>query len=542
MSKFSIGVDFGTLSARAVLLCTENGKELSSSEFVYPHAVMDKTLPDGTPLEKLSAYQHPQDYLDALSFTVSDVLKKAEIKPEEVVGIGIDFTSCTVLPVDEYGTPLCFYDEFKSEPHAYVKLWKHHSAQKEADEITEKAIKNKEEWLASYGGKVSSEWLFPKILETLRKAPEVYKNAARFVEAGDWLTSQLTGSDVLSSCMAGYKGMWNKKTGYPSKDFLKTITPEFENIIGAKISENVKPTGTKAGEVSAYGSELTGLNQGTAVSVPIIDAHAALPSAGISRGGQLMLIIGTSSCHIIMDEEEKNISGICGMVRDGVLPSLVAYEAGQAAVGDIFDWFIKNNVPYSYVVEAEKQNKDIYEFLTEKAKNLKAGESDLIALDWWNGNRTPYANYDLKGAIFGYTLKTKPEEIYKALIEATAFGTKAIIDLYENNGIVINEIYATGGISQKNEFLMQIYADVLGRSIKVPFIKQAGATGCAIFASFAGGAYPSVKEAILNMVNSEEKTYIPDSNNTFKYNELYKKYLSLSEYFANQNKSYKKDI
>lgn len=452
MKKYSIGIDYGTLSARAILVDVENGKEKASAEFVYPHAVMDKTLEDGTIVENKSAFQNPQDYLDALAYTISAVLKESDVKIEDVVGIGVDFTSCTVLPVDEKGVPLCFYDEFKSEPHAYVKLWKHHSAQKEADEITKKAIGNHEKWLDSYGGRVSSEWLFPKILETLRKAPEVYEKAFRFVEAGDWITWMLTGENVCSSCMAGYKGMWNKNTGYPSKDFFKMIAPEFENIVGEKLSTNIKATGTKAGEINEFASKLTGLNVGTAVAVPIIDAHSALPAAGIAESGKLMLIIGTSTCHIVMDKEEKPVFGICGMVKDGIIPGLVAYEAGQAAVGDIFDWFIKNNVPYSYVEDAKNENKSIFAYLTEKAERLEVGESGLVALDWWNGNRTPYADFDLKGAIIGYTLQTKPEEIYRALIEATAFGTKSIVDLYEDNGVEINEIYATGGISQKNAF------------------------------------------------------------------------------------------
>ncbi len=536
MSKYSIGIDYGTLSARAVLATVDGGKEIAGAEFVYPHAVMDKTLPDGTALENNSAFQHPQDYLDALKHTVSTVLRESGVCVDDIVGIGVDFTSCTVLPVDEKGTPLCFYDEFKSEPHAYAKLWKHHSAQTEADEITEKAIEFGEKWIHTYGGKVSSEWLFPKILETLRKAPAVYEKAYRFVEAGDYITWMLTGENVGSSCMAGYKGMWNKANGFPSKEFLKTLAPEFETVVGTKISENIKPTGTKAGEITAAGSELTGLKPGTAVAVPIIDAHASLPAAGIAEGGKMMLILGTSACHIMMSEDEKNVPGICGTVRDGIIPGLVAYEAGQNATGDIFDWFVKNNVPQSYAEAAEKENKNIFAFLTEKAEKLEVGESGLIAIDWWNGNRTPYSDSALTGAIMGYTLKTRPEEIYRALIESTAFGTKAILDLYTDNGVEIKEIYATGGISQKNSFLMQIYADVIGKEIKVPDIKQAGAIGSAIFGAFAGGAYSTVKDAVAGMVNLREKTYSPNLENTKKYKPIYEEYRALSEFFAKRKK------
>ena len=530
--KYVIGIDYGTLSARAILVSAEDGKELAESVSVYPHAVMDETLPDGTPLEKNSAFQHPQDYLDALKNTVSEVLAKSGALADDVAGIGIDFTSCTMLPVDASGTPLCFYDEFKSEPHAYVKLWKHHSAQPEADEITKKAIENGEKWLDIYGGKVSSEWLFPKIYETLNKAPNVYDRADRFIEAGDWLTLMLTDGDVLSSCMAGYKGMWNKNDGYPSPEFLEKISPKLKNIVGTKIGTNVKPTGTKAGEISKKGASLTGLKEGTTVAVPIIDAHAALPAAGIAEGGKLMLIIGTSTCHILMDEKEKNVKGICGMVKDGIIPGLYAYEAGQAAVGDIFEWYVKNNAPYSYAIEAEKENKNIYTYLTEKAEKKEIGESGLVALDWWNGNRTPFADYDLKGAIFGYTLNTKAEDVFRALLESTAFGTKAIVDLYEENGIEIDEIYATGGISQKNKFMMQMYADVLGKPVIVPDISQAGAMGSAIFAAFASGCYDDVKSAVENMVRLTKTTYAPNDERHEKYGELYKKYKKLVELFG----------
>jgi len=530
--KYVIGIDYGTLSARAIIADAETGKELAEAVLAYPHAVMDETLPDGTALEKNSAFQHPQDYIDALSFTVSEVIKKSGVNPDDIAGVGIDFTSCTMLPIDEDGTPLCFYDEFKSEPHAYVKLWKHHSAQAEADEITRLAVENGEKWLDIYGGKVSSEWLFPKIYETLNKAPKVYDRAHRFIEAGDWLTMVLTGSDVLSSCMAGYKGMWNKAGGYPSEEFLEKISPKLKNIVGTKIGTNVKPTGTKAGEVNEAGARLTGLKEGTAVAVPIIDAHAALPAAGIADGGKLMLIIGTSTCHILMDKNERNVKGICGMVKDGIIPGYYAYESGQAAVGDIFEWYVKNNAPYKYVTDAESKGKDIYTYLTEKAEKSGVGESGLIALDWWNGNRTPFADYDLKGAIFGYTMTTKPEDIFRALLESTAFGTRAIVELYEENGIEIDELYATGGISQKNKFMMQMYADVLNKPVIVPSLKQAGAMGSAVFASFAGGVYDDVKDAVEAMVHLEKTIYMPNDENHKKYTEVYKKYKELVNLFG----------
>ena len=532
MTKYAIGVDFGTLSARALLVDLSNGNEVSESEFTYPHAVMTEEDFNGISLLKTDAFQHPQDYLDAFRAVVRGVVENAKITASDVIGVGIDFTSCTVLPVKKDGTPLCFLDKFKNNPQAYVKLWKHHSAEPEAESITKLATEKGEKWLKGYGGKVSSEWMFSKFLETLHKSPEVFNECDRFLEAADWLTWQLTGVETHSSCMAGYKGLWNKETGYPSNEFWKNFDPKFGDIIGRKISENVIPTGTKAGEIDERGAELCGLAVGTAVAVPIIDAHAALPAAGIVDSGKLMIIAGTSSCHIVMSEEKKDVRGICGSVTDGIIPGLVAYEAGQACVGDSFDWFVKNCVPAKYSDDAKRVGKSIFEYLTEKAENLKVGESGLLALDWWNGNRTPYADYDLTGMILGLNLQTKPEEIYRAIIESTAFGTRAIIDLYEKSGVAVSEVYVAGGISHKNEFMMQLYADVLGREIKIAKSTQAGAKGSAIFASVAGGYFPTAKDAASVIADECDKIYYPCHENTEKYEKLYNEYIKLSDFFA----------
>ena len=536
MPKYSIGIDFGTLSARAILVDMSNGKICAEAEYSYPHGVMDKALPDGTLLERNSAYQHPKDYLDAAENTIKNVVKDSGVCTDDILGLGIDFTACTVLPIDESGTPLCFYEEFKSEPHAYVKLWKHHSAQTEADYITRIAEENKQEWLKLYGGKVSSEWLFPKMLETLNKAPKVFESTTRFIEAADWVVLMLTGKEIHSSCMAGYKGMWNAKDGYPSAKFLEKVNPRFKNIIGTKVSEKVLPTGSKAGEINENGHKLVGLNVGTTVAVPIIDAHSALPAAGIVSDSKLMAIIGTSTCHIVMSDETKTVSGICGMVQDGIIPGYVAYEAGQAAVGDIFAWFTENCVPCNYADEAKKTNLSLFDYLTKKAERLPIGANGIIALDWWNGNRTPYADYDLSGMICGLTLRTKPEEIYRALIESTAFGTKRILDLYINSGVNVNEIYASGGIAQKNTFLMQVYADVCGMKIKVPTGRQAGAKGGAILAACACGHYSTFGEAADAMADKNFVEYIPNLENAEIYNKIYAEYCELSEYFAKRKR------
>lgn len=534
--KYTIGVDFGTLSVRAVLLDTENGNEVSGAEYVYPHGVMSDTLCDGTPLWEDCALQHPEDYIHGISHTVKAVVSEAKIAPDQVVGIGIDFTACTVLPVDENLVPLCFDKKFEHVPYSYAKLWKHHAASRQAERITELARHENAEWLAGFGGTVSSEWMLPKILETLETAPEVYDAAEYFVEAGDFITWLLTGKRVRSTCMAGFKGLWRDGIGYLDKDFLKKNHPKLENIYDTKLSGEVLPSATLAGVLTPEGADLLGLCVGTTVSVPVIDAHAALPSAGIADDGKLMLIIGTSCCHIVMDKADYNIPGLFGKVGNGLVPGYVIYEGGQGCVGDLFDWFIKNCVPAKYVDEAKESGVSVFDLLESKARKIEAGENKVFALDWWNGNRTPYNDSSLSGSVFGLTLATKPEEIYRALIESVAFGTKAIVDLFEDGGINVSECFAGGGIAVKNKLLMQIFADVTGKTIRVTDCAQAGAVGSAIFAAYAAGVCDTMEAAVKKLSKPCAVTYMPECKNTEKYAAAYERYKRFSELFAKKIK------
>ena len=535
MKKYVMGIDFGTLSARCILVDTENGKETAESVMNYPHAVMDEHLPSGENLPPNYALQHPKDYLDALSFTAREAVKKAGITADEVVGIGIDFTACTLLPIDENGTPLCMKEEYENEKHAYVKLWKHHAAQDEADEITALAEKRGEAWLSNYGGRISSEWMLPKILEVLRENPEIYSKTHRFTEAADWLSLMLTGKETHSAAFAGYKSMWNAKSGYPSNDYYKELDPRLDGIVGTKISTNILTVNETAGVLNAQGANITGLKEGTPVALPMLDAHAAMPALNIVDSGNLMLIIGTSSCQILNSDEEKEIEGICGFVKDGVIPGLTTYEAGQAGVGDIFDWFVKTSIPEKYENEAREKGIGIHKLLRNKAKKLRPGESGLIALDWLNGNRNILGDANLSGMILGATLQTKPEEIYRALIEATAYGLKIIVNQYEKYGIEIKSIVAAGGIAQKDEMLMQIYSDVLDREIAVAGTSQAGALGSAIYAAVASGVYKTVKEAATKLSKPNSKVYKPIPENTEIYNIIYNEYKTLHDYFGKEN-------
>lgn len=535
--KYTIGVDYGTQSGRAVLVEVATGKEIATAVKPYPHLVMDEYLPyKKIKLEQDWALQHPQDYLDVLSETIPLVLKNSGIKPDDVIGIGIDFTACTVLPTDGNGIPLCFYDEYKGNPHTYVKLWKHHAAQDEANKINKIAVERGEEWLKLYGGKISSEWLVPKVWQILDEAPDIYEKAHRFMEAADWVIMQLTGKEARNSCTAGYKALWHKQNGYPSKDFFKALDPRLESLVDEKLSRDIYPIGAKAGEINVKAAELTGLKVGTAVAVANVDAHVSIPAVGITEEGKMLMIMGTSTCHMLLDKEEKVVPGICGVVEDGILPGYFGYEAGQCCVGDHFEWFIENSVPARYEKEAEERGVNLHTLLAEKAEKLAVGESGLIALDWWNGNRSVLVDGDLSGLVVGYTLLTKPEEMYRALIEATAYGTRVIIDAFEESGIPIKELYAAGGIAEKNKFMMQIYADVTNRKISISASSQTPALGSAMFGALAAGkengGYDSIVEAAKYMSMIKEEYFKPIPENVEVYNKLFAEYKLLHNYFG----------
>jgi len=533
MKQYTIGIDFGTLSGRAVLLDCASGNVMASSVYVYPHGVMSEALPDATGLPIHMALQHPSDYLDVLKRTIPDVCRAAGVSPDEVVGLGIDFTGCTMLPVDDKNAPLCWNPQYEGEPHAYVKLWKDHSAQTEADKITRLAEQTHQPWLEMYGGKVSSEWMIPKILKICKEAPELYHETARFMEAGDWLYKVLTGSEIYSVSFAGYKACWNEENGFPSSDFFATLHPDMRDLIGIKLSTSVVPIDHKDGMLSPDGARLTGLREGIAVAAPILDAHASMPALGIVDEGALMLILGTSSVHLAHSRKKiEDIRGICGYVPNAVIPSLYTYEAGQACCGDHFDWFVKNSVPMAYAREAEQKGMGIHRFLREKAKALKPGESGLLALDWFNGNRSVLSDGELKGMILGMTLRTKPEEIYRALIEATAYGTRMILETFENSELKIERIIASGGIAEKDEMMMQIYADVIRRPITVSDAKFSASCGSAMYAAVAAGLFPTIADASEHLSVRTGKTYYPIEENVWIYDRLYEEYKILHDYFG----------
>ncbi|MBR5752668.1 MAG: ribulokinase [Clostridia bacterium] len=533
MAKYVIGIDYGTLSARALVCEVGTGRELGEGVFEYPHAVMDEHLPDGTPLPPDWALEHPQDYLDALYSAIPEALKNAGVDKDDVIGLGIDFTACTLMPIDKNGDPLS--DKYPSRPHAYVKLWKHHAAQEQANRLNRIAEERGEKWLKRYGGKISSEWMFPKLMQTAEEDPELFKETDRFMEAGDWVILRMTGQETRSSCMAGYKAIWSKREGYPSKEFLKQLNPLLENVVEEKLGK-VTSIGSKAGELTEEMAAKLGLNPGTAVAVCNVDAHVSLPPAGLTQKGSMLMVMGTSSCHIMLGDEEKIVPGMCGVVEDGVVPGLFGYEAGQSCLGDHYNWFVDNCVPEAYEIAAREKGMNTHQYLTSLAEKQKPGESGLLALDWWNGNRSVLVDVDLTGMMLGMTLTTKPEEIYRALIEATAYGTRIIIDTFEENGVKIDKLFACGGISQKNPFLMQLFADVLKREIRIARSTQTPALGSAMFGAVAAGkakgGYDSIEQAAEEMGGALPTVYAPNAENGRIYDELYSEYRRLHDYFG----------
>jgi L-ribulokinase len=535
--KYAVGVDFGTESGRAVLVEVATGKEIATAVYLYQNRVIDETLP-GTKirLEPDWALQDPDDYIRTFKTTVPAVLKESGVNPADVIGVGIDFTACTMLPTKADGTPLCTLPEFRKNPHAWVKLWKHHAAQPEADKINDTARQMGESWLNRYGGKISSEWFFSKALQILDEAPEIYNAADRMLEACDWVIWQLSGEEKRNSCTAGYKAMWSKREGYPDNRYFAALDPRLERIVDEKMSRTIYPIGDRAGGLTPQAAKWTGLKPGTAVAVANVDAHVSVPAATVTETGRMVMIMGTSICHMVLGDQERTVEGMCGFVEDGIIPGFFGFEAGQSGVGDIFAWFVDNAVPPGYHTAAKKKKVDIHKLLELEAAKLKPGESGLLALDWWNGNRSTLVDVDLTGMLLGATLATKAPEIYRALIEATAFGTRVIVEAFDKNGVPVNELVACGGLPEKNKLLMQIYADVTGREIKVTASKQTPALGSAMFGAVAAGAaaggYDSIFEAAKHMARLKKETFKPIPANQKVYDQLFSEYSRLYDYFG----------
>lgn len=550
--KYAIGIDFGTLSGRAVLVSLSDGKEVAVHVTPYPHGVIDHHLPStGEKLKNEWVLQHPKDYLEVLNTSIPAILKESQVSPNDIVGLGIDFTACTMLPVDQNLTPLCFNQELSKEPHSWVKLWKHHAAQPEANIINNIAHQQNQPFIHRYGGKLSSEWMYAKIHQILNEAPHIYERTHYFVEATDWVVSQLTGKFVRNSCTAGYKAQWHKEEGFPPETFFASLDERLRDLTTSKLGGDIIAVGTLAGTLTAEMAKKTGLRQETAVAVGNVDAHVSVPAMGVVKPGKMVMTMGTSICHLVLSDHEAKVPGMCGVVKDGILEGYYGYEAGQSAVGDIFQWFTEQSVPSYIYEEAKNQQLSLHAYLEQEAGKLNPGESGLLALDWWNGNRSVLVDTELSGMLIGMTLQTKPHEIYRALLESVAFGTRTIIETFCENGIEINELYACGGLPHKNKLLMQIYADICNLPIYITASYYTPAVGSAMFGAVAAGkengGYATIEEAALQMARLKDEIILPNAKNTEIYNELFKEYYNLLNYFGRKQndvmrrlKTYKK--
>lgn len=532
MDQYVIGIDYGTLSGRAVLVRVSDGQVLASSVYDYPHGVMDAALPDGTPLPPDWALEHPQDYLDVLVHTIPEVLRLSGVDKQQVIGIGLDATASTAMPCLKDGTPLCFMPEYEHNPHAYLKLWKHHAAQQEANLMTRVALERQEDWLPLYGDKVSSEWSLPKLWQVLREDPQLYNAMDHWIEVADWIVWKLCGNYVQNACSAGYKTFYRQHGGYPSEDYFAALDENLRHVVHEKLSAPVAPIASRAGSLTPDMAALLGLESGIAVTTGHVDAHAGIPAAGITRPGQVLASIGTSTGLQLLGDDLQIVPGICGAVEDGIIPGCWGYEAGQNCVGDMLAWMTRTSVPPAYHQAAKEQGLSLHQYLTALAERLKPGESGLLALDWYNGNRSILTDADLTGMVLGMTLQTTPEEIYRALVESTAYGLRVILENYRAHGVAIDDFYAAGGISQKNPMAMQIYADVLGMPIHIVASDQGGALGSAIIAAAAAGAHPDVNTAIHAMAAPVLKVYQPDPEAQAVYEQLYQEYVRLHDYFG----------
>ena len=526
-----VGVDFGTLSGRAVVVRVDDGAELGNAVHPYAHGVTDRKLAaTGQTLPPDWALQVPSDYLAVLRTAVPEALAASGVRPEAVIGIGTDFTACTILPVLADGTPLCEIPEFADRPHAYVKLWKHHAAQPQADRINELAEARGESWLVRYGGRISSEWEFAKGLQLLEEDPELYDRMDHWIEAADWIVWQLCGRYVRNACTTGYKAIYQDGK-YPSRDFLAALNPAFAGFVEDKVAHQIGQLGELAGGLTAQTAEWTGLPEGIAVCVGNVDAHVTAPAAQAVEPGQMLAIMGTSTCHVMNSDRLGEMPGMCGVVDGGIVPGLWGYEAGQTGVGDIFGWFVDTCVPASYREEAERRGQNVHEYLSELAAAQPVGAHGLIALDWHNGNRSVLVDHDLSGLLLGATLSTRPEDVYRALIEATAFGTRTIIESFEKSGVPVAELFTAGGLT-KNPLIMQIYSDVTRLPFGIIGSEQGPAVGSAIHAAVAAGAYQDVHAAARAMGSVRREIFVPDEQRALAYDALFAEYTTLHDYFG----------
>ncbi|MDM4014313.1 ribulokinase [Roseiconus lacunae] len=524
----ALGLDFGTESVRAVLI-DGRGQELGVASERYRHGQIVDHLPgNDQPLPARYALQAPGDWIDSAADATRAALKQSGITADRIVGVGVDFTSCTMLPTLVDGTPLCNLDRFASTPLAWPKLWKHHGAIDQTERMNQVARQRDEAFLKRYGGIIGLEWFFPKMLETIELAPEVADAAEVWLEAGDWFVWQLVGGDAKSlprsTCQAGYKALWSANEGYASEDYLRAVDQKLGDAAVNKMPGRMLSPGERAGNLCESMAQRLGLPSGIAVSAATIDAHSGVPGVGEAEAGTLVMVMGTSSCHMLNAKQFQSVPGIAGVVEGGILPGLYGYETGQAAVGDAFAWLLK------------LLNLDSFGPLAEQAMKIPAGSDGVLCLDWMNGCRTPLMDGSVKGAFTGLSLETTPAHLYRSLLEASAFGVRWIVDVLREGGIPVERFVATGGLPHHNPAVVQIYADVLASEIEVHPSEQGPAVGAAVLGMFAAGSdasgFETIGEAARAMASVAETDRLivkPNLDDRETYDHVYRQYRELAD-------------
>ncbi|MBR5232167.1 MAG: ribulokinase [Clostridia bacterium] len=528
MEKYTLGIDFGSLSARAVICRVRDGLILSQQETAYPHGVMTDVLPDGTKLGEGFFLQHPADYVFALENCVRGATEKAGVKKTEIIAMAIDFTGCTALPLDKDGRPLC--DKFPSHPYAYVNMWKQRNTQREAGEIEKVISEHEPALLQGYGGHVAPEMLHCKMLKTSREDPEIFAQTDLYMEASDYMLLLLTGEIVRNTSMAAVKGLWRPDKGYP--DYLEVLHPAFAHPEKTLLRGRMCRPFEKAGCLTAEMAEKLGLSAGIPVAGGHYDAHAATYALNIRGEGQALMSLGTSSGLVYAAGHFENVEGAASALWGTILPQHYSYASGQPAFGDTLGWFVEHGVSADTRKAAEKESMNIHAYLTREAEKLSPGETGLLALDWWNGNRSCLQNGDLSGMLMGMTLTTTSVHIYRGLLEGVSFGMRRMVDSYREKGFDFRVLCACGGIAFKNPLLVQMLSDITHLPVRMSKNVPAPAVGACMLAAVAAGEYNSIYDAMDKMHCLSEGMVYPDEARGQAYDRLYEEYLTLHDVFG----------
>jgi len=530
--QYVLGYDFGTLSCRVIAGDLRTGETLFEASACYPHGVISERLPgSGVMLGRDWALQDPDDYLAVMARLTREATRK--VPADGIAAMGIDFTNCTVVALGADGKPLCGDSRFREQPHAWVKLWKHHAAQPYAERMEAVLRERGTDWFRAYGRNVSSEWFYPKVLQVYEEAPQVYKAADIFLEAADYLPYWLTGNLARNSATLGVNAFYGVSRGYPDASLLDAFSPGFGSVLQKQRGEIV-PVGSRVGTLRPEAAAFLGLDAGVAVAAGHGDSEVVAAGLGTVEPGGMIMAMGTSTCYQMMHREAVLFDGVCAIVQDGMIPGLFAYESGQPAVGDSFSWVADRLLPGGYKEEAARRGLDALAYMDMLCGMLRPGEAGLVSLDWLNGNRSVLMDYNLRGVIAGLSLATKPEHIYRSMVEATAFGARRILESYREAGVRIERVIASGGLPRKSPVVMQLYADILGRDITVPKVSYASALGAGVCAAVAyeygTGSREAFQRVCGRMARYGSAAYRPDPRAAAVYNRLYELYLELHDF------------